>query len=226
MTFHIQTCVLLQKEGPPRPRPERLNKAPPGGDSLRARATGLQSAWSGRLSLVGSLTVAKKKYEIAALPTGTVQGWSPAPGGERGAGTSVTSAGREGSAITVWPPRGLAPAQTSLGPQGPLLHPGAPPPVPLRTGWTLCVHAPGLPRSHRKGPSPFAGRRPRCRGQWGSAPSQLPVPGSPWCPFPGSTPGPLATRHLPAAHGTSSPLLRRALIPLDEGPTLPHHDLV
>ena len=60
MTFHIQTRVLLQKEGPPRPRPGRPNKAPPDGDSLRARAPGLQSGWRGRLTPAGSLTVAKK----------------------------------------------------------------------------------------------------------------------------------------------------------------------
>lgn len=38
MAFHMQAWVLLQKEGPSRPRPEPPNKALPGGKAHPAHA--------------------------------------------------------------------------------------------------------------------------------------------------------------------------------------------
>lgn len=62
--FHMQAWVLLQKEGPSRPRPEPPNKGCAVARlALRTRPW-LQSGWRGRPALLGSLIAAEKENKL------------------------------------------------------------------------------------------------------------------------------------------------------------------
>lgn len=61
MTFHTQACVLLEKVGPRRPRPKRLNGAPPEGDFDSVPSLQSPVGMEEQLTPVGSLIVAKKE---------------------------------------------------------------------------------------------------------------------------------------------------------------------